>query len=84
MTFVFLTLVVLLLGIIVSGNLTKTTSTAPANPEQWQQKGQGWRTAIDNPNFSVDIKKEDQLLSGQVGQVNLCDEPTIKNSFPNL
>ena len=24
------------------------------------------------------------MLSGQVGNVNLCDEPTIKRSFPNL
>ena len=49
---------------------------------------QEWKAAIDKPslpsNFSVGIKKEDQVLSGQIGRVNLCDEPTIKNSFPNL
>ena len=35
-------------------------------------------------NNSVEIRKEDQILAGQIGPVNLCDQPTIKNSFPNL
>ena len=49
---------------------------------------QEWKAAINKPslpsNFSVGMKKDDQVLSGQIGRVNLCDEPTIKNSFPNL
>ena len=35
-------------------------------------------------NYSLGIEKKGFMLSGQVGNVNLCDEPTIKRSFPNL
>ena len=99
---VFVTIVSLLVGIILSVILTRTPSMAPVNQEAWHQKQQQqeevllgqaqllqeWKAAIDKPslpnNFSVGMKKEDQVLSGQIGRVNLCDEPTIKNSFPNL
>ena len=53
-----------------------------ASPSQQQQPANQILTLLGN--YSMGIEKKGQMLSGQIGKVNLCDEPTIKRSFPNL
>ena len=55
-----------------------------ASPSQQEQQGTGNQVLTLLGNYSMGIEKKGQMLSGQIGNVNLCDEPTIKRSFPNL
>ena len=55
-----------------------------ASPSQQEQQGTGNQVLTLLGNYSMGIDKKGQMLSGQIGNVNLCDEPTIKRSFPNL
>ena len=55
-----------------------------ASPSQQEQQLAGNQVLTLLGNYSMGIEKKGQMLSGQIGNVNLCDEPTIKRSFPNL
>ena len=69
-------------------NTTTTTTTTEAStsslPTSQQQQWEANQSLTLLGNYSLGIEKRGHMLSGQIGNVNLCDEPTMKRSFPNL
>ena len=61
---------------------TSSSTTSPPSPQQQQWAANQSLTLLGN--YSLGIEKRGHMLSGQLGNVNLCDEPTMKRSFPNL
>ena len=63
---------------------SSTEASTSSLPTSQQQQWEANQSLTLLGNYSLGIERRGHMLSGQIGNVNLCDEPTMKRSFPNL